>query len=297
MHQNNRLAIPSLTTRWKHGSSTPLQLLWYGSFVALIIFGWLKRDQGWLTAENGLGYALGITGALLMLLLLTYSLRKRWKAMRRILTVKFWFRLHMTLGILGPVAVLFHCNFRLASLNSSVSLICMLLVAGSGLVGRYLYSKIHYGLYGNEIKVKNILKDFQGAEQEVLELALLEQHKQIAKKLFSAIEQLILQQGDKKIFFVTKKDNLQAKKIIRSMNLLMTDIGKHHKKHTTSPAKLEKILAQINERSVSIMNALDRIPSLRLYERLFSLWHVIHIPIYVMMMISIIVHVWVVHMY
>ena len=42
-----------------------------------LYFGWVIRDEGYITAEAGLGYALGIIGGSLMLLLLLYPLRKR----------------------------------------------------------------------------------------------------------------------------------------------------------------------------------------------------------------------------
>ena len=54
----------------------------------------------------------------------------------------------MVLGTLGPLAALYHCNFTTGSVNSRVALYAALLVAGSGFVGRYIYSKIHLGLYG-----------------------------------------------------------------------------------------------------------------------------------------------------
>ena len=43
-----------------------------------------------------------------------------------------WFRLHMLLGIAGPVLIIFHSNFKLGALNSNVAFITMLVVATSG---------------------------------------------------------------------------------------------------------------------------------------------------------------------
>jgi hypothetical protein len=64
------------------------------------------------------------------------------RSLRTFGSVVFWFRLHMTLGLIGPTLILFHANFRLGSLNSNVAMFAMLLVAASGIVGRYLYRKI-----------------------------------------------------------------------------------------------------------------------------------------------------------
>ena len=116
--------------------------------IAVLYYGWSIRDEGHLTAESGLGYALGIIGGSLMLLLLLYPLRKRVRRMRRWMHVRHWFRMHMIFGILGPVFIMLHSGFKLGSTNGTVALFSMLVVAMSGFVGRYFYTKIHYGLYG-----------------------------------------------------------------------------------------------------------------------------------------------------
>ena len=84
-----------------------------------------------------------------MLLLFVYPLRKRWRAMREVGSTRFWFAFHMTLGIAGPAAD-HRCTRRCAfgSLNATVAFASMALVAGSGIVGRFLYARIHHGLYG-----------------------------------------------------------------------------------------------------------------------------------------------------
>ena len=122
----------------------------YG-YLALIVFtivGWLLRDLHWINAEEGIGYWLGIIGGSVMLFLLLYPLRKRVRFLHMFGSTRQWFRLHMILGLVGPLMILYHCNFQLGSFNSKVALYCMLLVAGSGIIGKHFYAKIHNGLYG-----------------------------------------------------------------------------------------------------------------------------------------------------
>ena len=64
-----------------------------------------------------------------------------------------WFRFHMVLGIAGPVCILYHSNFATGATNSNVALFSMLTVAGSGLIGRYIYARIHHGLYGRKLEL------------------------------------------------------------------------------------------------------------------------------------------------
>ncbi|MEQ1651925.1 MAG: pyridine nucleotide-disulfide oxidoreductase, partial [Hyphomicrobium sp.] len=104
-----------------------------------IVAGWAWRDEGHLTPEQGLGYWLGIAGATAMLLLLVYPLRKRMPSLRWLGGIPAWFQLHMLLGVLGPLLILYHCNFSFGAPNSNIALSTMLVVAASGVVGRYLY--------------------------------------------------------------------------------------------------------------------------------------------------------------
>ena len=138
-------------------------------FVAVVIVsGWYLRGEEFLVAESGLGYNLGIVGGSMMLLLLLYPVRKKARFMRNLGHIKHWFRAHMILGVLGPVLVLYHCNFQIGSMNSTVVLFTTLLVAGSGLVGRYIYSKIHYGLYGRQLTLKELKEDLDHKQSSLV---------------------------------------------------------------------------------------------------------------------------------
>ncbi len=116
----------------------------------MIAWGSHAHLERYITPQRGLGYWLGITGGSMMLLLLIYSARKRFAWLRWLGGIPAWFEIHMMLGVVGPLLVLFHANFHLGATNSNVALICMLVVAGSGVVGRYIYTRLHAHLDGNE---------------------------------------------------------------------------------------------------------------------------------------------------
>ena len=82
-------------------------------------------------------------------------MRKRLASLKILGSVSAWSRIHMMLGVIGPALILLHANFKLGSLNSNVALLAMLTVAGSGLVGRYLYSRIHLAFTGGGRKSVN----------------------------------------------------------------------------------------------------------------------------------------------
>jgi hypothetical protein len=64
--------------------------------------GWRNRGDNYLTAESGLGYALGIVGGSMMFTMLLYTARKKIRFMRRLGALKHWFRAHMVFGVLPP---------------------------------------------------------------------------------------------------------------------------------------------------------------------------------------------------
>ena len=128
----------------------------YFIIFVLVLYGWLQKENSNLSPENGLGYILGIIGGSLMLLLLLYPLRKKARFMHHIGQVKHWFKMHMLFGVLGPLAILFHANFALGSVNGSIAMLSMVLVATSGLIGRYFYSRLHFGLYGRKANLQEL---------------------------------------------------------------------------------------------------------------------------------------------
>ncbi len=125
-------------------------LVWTTVVAALLYWGLHAHLERYITPHRGFGYSLGIVGGSMMALLLIYSARKRAAWLSWIGTIPAWFQIHMVLGVVGPILILFHCNFHLGASNSNVALICMLLVAGSGVVGRYIYTRLHARMDGHQ---------------------------------------------------------------------------------------------------------------------------------------------------
>ncbi len=260
------------------------------SIVGILAIGWHQRNEYWLTAERGLGYALGIIGGVMMLVMLLYPLRKNLKIMSGLLRVKDWFRAHMVLGILGPTLILFHSNFQLGSTNSNVALFSMLLVVLSGLIGRYVYQQIHVGLYGSKMNYGELLADYNAkkhlrdlppafAESIGVELGLIE-----SKATQSATSLWGQWRSMRSVSKSSSQVIRQLKKTIR------------RQKKTLLPSELEQLLTfKFHLRQeVAILKDISR---LSLFTQLFSLWHILHLPIFLMLVVTAIVHVVAVHMY
>jgi len=287
---NELVARPGLIGRLLRplGMTFP-PLLFAAVVVTLLVFGWWHRDESDLVAEAGLGYALGILGGSLMLLLLFYPLRKRVKALHRALSMKFWFRLHMTCGILGPLAILYHANFRLGSINSAVAMVCMLLVAGSGLVGRYLYVRIHRGLYGR----RRALGELQGAVAEAGQR--LNERLPADRPLHDWLQQLerLAQTPARGLWHSLRLRRLTRQAARHTRRAWRDALRREVRQGGLARGEARRIWRQL-ERYLDTVHVAS---GFRVNERLFALWHVLHLPLFVMMLITGIVHVFVVHVY
>jgi len=265
--------------------------------LLLLLWGWRTNLEDYITAESGVGYALGIIGGVLMLLLLIYPLRKRLRWMRRLGPQRAWFRMHMIFGLVGPLCILYHCNFHLGSLNSNIALFCMLLVAGSGLVGRYFYAKIHYGLYGSMTTLKDLKQD-QEFSREQLE-GVLEQAPALRQRLLDYETTALSKprgvlQGMLRLLSIGLRTHwLHARalsSIRRSLRQAAKAEGWERKEYRRQHREARRFLT-------AWLGAIRRVVELGLYERLFALWHVLHLPLFFMMIITAIFHVIAVHMF
>ena len=135
--------------------------------VALVWLGFNVANGKYYEPGVGLGYNLGLAGGLMMLTLLMYSFRKHIKFMQGLGKLKYWFRVHMILGVLGPILVIFHTTFRLGSMNASIAFYCMVIVASSGLIGKFAYTRIHRGLYGSRNSLKDAREELAGSSGDV----------------------------------------------------------------------------------------------------------------------------------
>lgn len=254
--------------------------------AAAMLWAWSLRDYRYLEPESGLGYALGIIGASLMVILLLYPLRKRLRFMRDWLKIKSWFRLHMLLGVLGPLCILLHCNFSLGSTNSNVALVSMLLVAGSGLIGRYLYGKFHFGLYGQQVGLQQLRTDLDYLYQQLETAPLADPQREGLQALYDGCVDIIESQRQK----VSFRQLIGQRRWLRRMT-------RQALAGTATDGAGASARRQLDEHRRAMVALLDKLAGLRLGERLFGLWHVIHIPVFLLMVVTAIVHIFVVHWY
>jgi hypothetical protein len=269
----------------------------YALISVFLVAGWLVRDLDLITPEQGTGYWLGIIGGSLMLSLLLYPLRKKIRFLHRLGSTRRWFRMHMILGLVGPLLVLYHCNFQLGSFNSRVALYCMLLVAVSGIVGRHFYAAIHRGLYGRKLTLGELQRDLSSSAEKSQGLATL------MPKLVARLDKLCNQlQGDKVTNSLGIRRSLKWLFTYRLLRLSLLWTARRELRLAAVRfdvvARDQKRLRRTTSRFVrDYTKLMTRVARFTVYERLFAIWHVLHLPIFFVMVLSALVHVLAVHMY
>ena len=263
------------------------QLMLWALLIALVWLGWMVAKGNYYKPGEGLGYNLGLAGGLMMLTLLLYSARKHLTFMQKLGKLKYWFRIHMMLGVIGPILIIFHTTFRLGSLNATIAFYCMLLVAGSGLIGRFVYTRIHKGLYGSRSTLKEAYEDLAISQGNIN--SKLHFFPKVEKKIKSfEFEALEKKRGFLEgIWFFLSFDMRRMLLAWRCKRYIHLKLGAGKQDLADEASDLiRQYLAQI-----------QTVAQFKKFEQIFSTWHVLHIPLMYMMVATAIFHVIWVHMY
>ena len=296
-----RIRLGAATARFAHYLSRPFSnfapLLFAAAVLAGLYASWSQRNEGHLTPETGTGYWLGITGGVMILLLLFYPLRKRLRSLRALGRVPSWFRGHMIFGIIGPSLIIVHSNWHLYSLNATVAMAAMLTVVASGIIGRYLYSKVHMGLYGRKTEVRQVLADASILKRALGEdlphtTQLLEELQGFEARILAPRRGFLSQSW---IFFsLGVRQAFLRDRLTRMAKAAITSEGKQR---GWSRRAKKKRLALVREHLGLYFAATMKAARFGIFERLFALWHVLHMPLFFLLLAAAIIHVVAVHLY
>ena len=280
----------------RRGGARPLSAasIW---LVALVLTcgAWVAGRLNLYTPGSDLGYYMGLVGSVLMALLLLYPLRKRVNFLQRAGDLRQWFKLHMFLGIAGPVLVIYHSTLKLGSLNAAVAFYSMLLVAGSGIIGRFIYTKIHHGLYGRQATLRE-LQERLGLSGESLKSKF-----HFAPRIEESLKALEAYAADERGFLGVWRLLVVPVRVRwvywRSMREVRHVLARAAVQRDWEPREQVRRIRVAQRVLKGYLRELQEVAQFRSYERLFSLWHVLHVPFVLMLVLSAIVHVVYVHMY
>jgi hypothetical protein len=271
---------------------------WSYLLVAALVAGaWAVSRFGWFEAGDDVGYWIGVTGGTMMLLLFSYPLRKYVRVFHRWGKVKWWLGVHVALGLGGPLLILLHSTFRIGSLNAAVALYSMLVVAGSGIVGRFLYLHVNRGLHG-ELTTLRQLQLRAGLAQSDARSRLAFAPDVEARLVAFEQRELASARGAwtfaRQVLLLPLQQRIEARACIAALADPLERLARHggwsDEQRTRRTRLARKLVRQY-------LDAVVRVAQFSAYERLFALWHVAHVPFVYLLVISTVVHVVAVHAY
>jgi hypothetical protein len=225
-------------------------------------------------AGGSTGHKLGIVGSSMMVLMLLYSVRKRVGALRRLGPLGGWLDVHIFLGVVGPLLVVLHSSFKVQGLVA-LSFWSMVVVATSGVLGRYLYLQIPRTRAGEERALAELEAEDR-ALSEQLRTAFRLEAAQVAQldALVSVPERAGLLGG----FVRLVTDDLRLRSALREFARGCRSV----------PRPVARDFERVVRQKAQVRRRIllwDRV------HELFHYWHVLHKPFALVMCLFMIVHV------
>jgi hypothetical protein len=269
----------------------------YLVLTLLVWVTWQVSRMNLFEAGDDVGYWLGVAGGVMMLLLFSYPLRKHFRFAKNWGRVKWWFLVHMVLGVGGPLLILLHSTFRIGSLNAGVALYSMLIVAGSGVVGRFIYARVNRGLRGEQTDFKALQAKAGLDRDDVRSRLAFAPEVEERLKAFEQ-EELAAKVGWvthlRRVFWLPITQWLLYRRCVAELQGPLRRLADHSKWTPEDFVRREKLARKMVRRYIT---AVVRVAQYTAYARLFSFWHVAHIPFVYLLILSAIVHVVAVHAY
>jgi len=225
---------------------------------------------------NPFGHALGIAGALLMLMTeVLYSLRKRTSWLNWAGPVRYWLSFHIFTGIVGPFMVLMHTGLQFRGL-AGLSFFLTLVVVGSGFIGRYLYTALPRTMSGVTASRQELGQEMRAIEYKLAQIKA--QRPQREQEIVTSLSQRTTQR-----------------------NPLLTVVGRsfyqwrYHRRLQKELRRLDQLeeqqrqqLAALLEQKRTLERQIDMLATTR---RLLRAWHILHIPIGLTLFFSVGIHI------
>jgi hypothetical protein len=278
----------------KEPPPSPSRMNRLGGAIILGILSWAAYEAAYgkyYTPRSNFGFYLGVIGTLMMLFLLAYPLRKHVSWMQRWGALKHWFRVHMIMGIVGPILVLFHSTFQIRSTNAAVALFSMLGVVISGIIGRFVYTKIHYGLYGSRATLGKIQEELAGRSHDATSrlhfATCVEQWLQSFERDSTQVDRSFVSHLFNFLTLGLRRRILEFRCTRELRRILKTERHPEFRGGVSEAIQLAS----------AYLKETQRVAQFGTYERFFSLWHVLHIPLIYILAASTIFHVVAAYMY
>jgi hypothetical protein len=173
----------------------------------------------------------------------------------------------------------------------------MVVVVISGVIGRFIYVRIHRGLHGERTSLRE-LRERAGFVETKARTRLHFSPKVEARLLAFEQRELRAEPGwATHLRQVTLLPVQRRYTYVRCSMELRRQLNKLGVKYEWSATDLQRRKRHARKLVDQYLNAVVRVAQYTAFERLFALWHLAHLPFVYLLVISAIVHVVAVHAY
>ncbi len=158
---------------WTDKYLAPLVLV--AGFLGLAFLAWKGRayyvldhaaretnpDHGTLRSSGNWGHGVGVVATLVMFTNFFYAARKRWDFMKALGSMRAWLDVHAVVGLMAPAYIAFHAAFRSHNLVATVSYVAVGAVVVTGVLGRYVFTKMKTSADKKPSMLKRVLKQWR----------------------------------------------------------------------------------------------------------------------------------------
>jgi hypothetical protein len=237
--------------------------------------------HAWLRPSGYVGQSAGLLALALMLFLWLYPVRKRYRSLGFTGSVAGWLEVHVFAALTLPLIAAIHAAWRFGGIIG-LGFWAMLIVWLSGIVGRYLYTRIPRGRAGLELTREEIGAERRrlldaiaaqtGLDPAVVERTLAVRPAGPGTSLAATLRQLLA-------------DDVDRRRAARALRSLL---------RTRAAGTRPRALADVVRLARREMALTQQARVLEATQRIFRLWHVAHRPFAIAALVAVLVHVGVV---
>jgi hypothetical protein len=223
---------------------------------------------------------IGIIGSALMFVgALFYVIRKKVRKLHQIGKIKDWLDIHILFCLFGPLLIVYHSGFTVTATNSAIAYYSMMIVVGSGVVGRYIYRHFQFSLSGERASLREMNDEILAINEKIkTEFSDSQKILDSINRFFGLRERKSSAGFFKSVYLMIKIDFLERKvkkEVVRYL--------KERKYHVMEGSLEEMLLKLISlEKHVTVLESAAK---------LFSLWHKLHVPFIWILIVTFIIHI------
>ena len=240
-----------------------------------------SAEHAWLRPAGYVGQTAAIIAALLFVFLWLYPLRKKLRAFAWLGAIGKWLDVHIAVALLMPLLLAIHSAWQFGGIVG-LGVHAMMIVWASGIVGRYLYTRIPRSRSGLELT----LDEIAGTRRTlVTDLAATTGLDPVAiEKALSAPVERRESHGAIRVLVAMVLADVTRWRMARELRRQWTHLPG---RHALDAAALEKAI-DLATREIALE---QQVRFLQRTHRIFRYWHLLHRPIAFTALIAVAIHI------